>query len=158
MPLPERPKIPANLLGNLPFLDLYGHLGPISQPGPVNLRDRGRGPRLLLHGSKSRLAGEGDAKHLLWTCAKVLPYDPLHIGPVVLWCIVKHPRKHGLELRGQNRALHGDSLADLQVQPAILMQQVGEPFGTPSMKILDRATQQRTRSEIKLVVCRNEYA
>lgn len=76
--------------------------------------------RSALHQPLSFFASKADTEDLLDTpAAEVLSDDLLDITPLVLRRIVKHPRKHLLELGRQDSALHSDSLTDLEVKPAI---------------------------------------
>lgn len=153
----ERPKIPPNLLLDLRLLDLDRHLAPVRQPRPMHLghaRARARGP---LHDALTLGARPAHAKHLLRArTAKVVANHLLDLVPAPLRRIVKHATEHLLELGRQHRALHGNGLPDLQVQAAVVPQQLEHALGRPAVQRLDAAggakQRQRVRAEVELVV------
>ncbi|GJC97202.1 hypothetical protein ColKHC_06028 [Colletotrichum higginsianum] len=149
----ERPQIPADLLGDLALLDLDGHLAAVREAGPVHLRDAGTRPGAPLHDALALLAAEADAEDLFDAPApKILADDGFNVAPVVLRGVVKHAREHLLELGRQNSALHGDGLADLEIQPAVVSQQLEQALGVTVVQVLDGAAGQWFRAEVDLVV------
>ncbi|KAI6928657.1 ABC1-domain-containing protein [Hortaea werneckii] len=153
----ERPQIPTDLAGNLPLLDFDRNLTTILQTSPMDLGDTGGGASSPLHDSLRRVTVETDAKHVLDTFpTKIFTDHLLHLAPLVLRRIVKHAREHLLELGWEDGALHGDGLADLKVQPAILAEQIEYALGTATVHVSYAVADPWIRPEIELVVHRNE--
>lgn len=148
----ERPQIPLHLRRNLLFLNLHRNLPPITQPRPMNLRHTRTRPRPALHHPLPRLPRKAHPKHLLGTPSKVLPDHPRHILPLILRRIIKHPSKHALKLRRQDRRLHGNRLPDLQIQSTIGAQELGEALGVARVHGGDGVCEGRVGAEIELVV------
>lgn len=124
----------------------------------MHLRNAGTRPSPPLHNTISRLTGEGNPKDLLGGLTEILADHGLDILPVILRRVVEHARKHLLELGRQDRRLHRDRLADLQIQPAILAQQVGEAFCVAPVDGGDGARQRRVRAEVQFIIHGHEEA
>lgn len=118
----------------------------------MHLRNACARPGRSLHDALALLSAEADAKHLLDALAKVLPYNALHMLPVIRRSIVEHAREHLLELGRQDGTLHGDGLANLQVQPAVGVQEVEDTLGVAGMQVIQRVDEPRVLPEVDLVI------
>lgn len=63
-----------------------------------------------------------------------------------------HACEHALEFRRQHGGLHGDGLPDLEVEAAVVAQEVEHALRATQVQVLDRAARQRLRAEVQLVV------
>lgn len=93
-----------------------------------------------------------NAKNLFDFFTKVLPDDAPDLIPGVLRRIVKHARKHLLELGRQDGTLHGNGLTDLEVQAAIVAQQMEQALRVAVMHVGQRVGKGWVRTEVDLVV------
>ena len=155
----ERPQVPPNLVRNLILLNLDRDLPPIPQPRPMHLRHTRARPGLPLHDPGVRVPLKTHPKHLLGRAAPKVLHDHFpHLRPVVLRRVVEHAAEHLLELGRQDRALHGDCLADLEVEAAVVAQQVEESLRVARVDLSDIGREPRVLAEVDLVVERDDEA